>query len=1021
MTTNLRPQAAATAAAHPKRTPAHRSVSLLHTPRLQSAYQTSDSSTDSNRANKNPVKRKRDSPSSLQPLGRNSSGESSNAERWFENSNNDAYMNKQSVADNDPPFFMRNNSSSETPPDYRNVNQYLAHPDLEDSLPNRTGLLRLGNEGSSTEDFRSVIDDLTIQNKKLKRRLKKYEKLHDRHLKDEKLFEVRIHGLPPAKKQELEETLRTFAAGLGQPGPSSGFPNNGYEGLMPLLNNSKPTYSQTASSSNVHLADSAYASISASGQGSMGQGASGTGKRQRQSAQSAKSRQQNIHSYLHHIPEGLMPQQEPASMSEKSMKKLTVKRLEQIFAGKGAAASGHQQSFQQEEVSQMAARAERNAIEARGQAAGTEGVREACIMDEETEDPLNPASLKRQADSTNRYAEEKCVSENDFAEKLPVEQRPTRPLDLDPHRAQVPDENIRYIRHLGFSPNIDSNRSPVDDYGWIYLNLLINMAQLHTMHVTVDFVRKAIDEYSDKFEVSADGRRVRWRRGASGTTFTSSNDDSSSVGVNTPSGQTPRKRMKLNRGDSNFSKHSNASKARSTQRAQSENKLVYTPLFFHREDSDSESGSSSEVEEDQSAFPQQVGNDSSAMTSSGGLAQPPRRDKKREDGPIIFYNNARFCTDLSGDHNINGNYNAPTYKATNTVPIGELQPAARHQPEKRGPLEQATKLPEPKPLEGGSTPDSQRLAFPPRSPMQSRTKQELQEDRPIELEVSGIGGVCPADNFAIQVSSCHGRDDQDEAPAPPRRKQPRTYPPKIAAILQGSDPTRRTRSAVHRNMQVVTSDTKELPPSELPPALSFMPFDTDSYGYGDDENSSTSDASDAMSITPASNGGFHPSTAPQAMEIASASSSEADSESGYSDPAVDADADDTSSDAESDGSLDLLASAREHDPEAIFRKEREYDANMAERLAEEIPAGSSAATAGGGSGFASPASGVAKAEYRRAIRDARAAQGVVAAEGEGKEEEKKEASPQAPGLQREDTGSSMVVHGREGSVGAREE
>jgi hypothetical protein len=35
-------------------------------------------------------------------------------------------------------------------------------------------------------------------------------------------------------------------------------------------------------------------------------------------------------------------------------------------------------------------------------------------------------------------------------------------------------------------------------------------------------------------------------------------------------------------------------------------------------------------------------------------------------------------------------------------------------------------------------------------------------------------------------------------------------------------------------------------------------------------------------------------------------------------------------------------------------REKEHVANIADRLAEEIPAGSSAATAGGGSGFSSP-------------------------------------------------------------------
>ena len=63
-----------------------------------------------------------------------------------------------------------------------------------------------------------------------------------------------------------------------------------------------------------------------------------------------------------------------------------------------------------------------------------------------------------------------------------------------------------------------------------------------------------------------------------------------------------------------------------------------------------------------------------------------------------------------------------------------------------------------------------------------------------------------------------------------------------------------------------------------------------------------------------------------------------------------------SEDDSDDGSIDMLATARQQDPDTIRAFEREYDAAVADRLAEEIVAGSSAATAGGGSGFNSPAS-----------------------------------------------------------------
>jgi hypothetical protein len=166
------------------------------------------------------------SPSSLRPLnGRGSSGESSNADKWFDQSNNDPRDNSNSYADNDPPFFMRHGSSSESPPDghVQRLRQQI-NRDGSQSLPLRAGQMKLGTPGgSSTEDFRGVIDDLTIENKKLKRRLKKYEKLHDAHLKNDKLFEIRVHGLEADKKRELEELLRTFAGNLAPQQPTPGF------------------------------------------------------------------------------------------------------------------------------------------------------------------------------------------------------------------------------------------------------------------------------------------------------------------------------------------------------------------------------------------------------------------------------------------------------------------------------------------------------------------------------------------------------------------------------------------------------------------------------------------------------------------------------------------------------------------------------------------------------------------------------------------------------------------------------
>jgi hypothetical protein len=619
-------------------------------------------------------------------------------------------------------------------------------------------------------------------------------------------------------------------------------------------------------------------------------------------------------------------------------------------------------------------------------------------MNMETEDPLDIGAKRRLAagntDALN-HQESENIAEQDFAESSPDsksdEQRPTRPLDLDPDRAQVPADNYRYIRHLGFSPqDPEHQRTPEDGHGWVYLNLLINMAQLHTIHVTPEFVRKAVTERSDHFEVSEDGRKVRWR-GGSRITKTSSYGGDSSRERTDDDGQSPRKRLKTSNG-SGVRATSQGGNGASVRKPQPEfGRLMYTPLFSHRSMSeDSEASSSTGEEYNDSPYTQQMGGESSGMASSGLHTSAPKKKRKQDNGPIIFYNNAGFCTDLSGDSGARGSNGTPYYKPSSLAPVGRTPP--REEPsqmfEKRGPLEEASLLPEPMDLADNPIPDSLELAFPTQSPPSSASG--AQKRPSIDLEVTGMGGVYPADNFAIEVESRHAVVDQHEAPAIPIQDTTKNLPDRFARILHGNTPQRKVRAAVaqrYLNIQRI-----EHPPSMLPPALCFVPEEDDSTS---DDYSGTVDE---MSMSPDAADVLPPSTAPQTMYMPDVDSEDSDEE--MEDEEYD------ESDAESDGSLDLLATAREADPEAISRKERQYDAEMAERLAEAIPAGSSAATAGGGSGFASPESGVDKREYRNAMEDARKRMKLQVPA----------VSAVPPTLQRANTSDSMDVQGAPGSA-----
>ncbi|KAH7064711.1 frequency clock protein [Macrophomina phaseolina] len=937
--------------AHPRRPPAHKSVSLLHSPGKRKhgddnpeyhLSRTSSSVPSSERANP-------PSPGSSKPCTKKeSSGEVSDAGKWFETSNNNISQHSASFVDNDPPFFFRNSSSS-TSPDMQNPLQMQIQ--AQTSIPHRPALMNLRTDGSSTEDFRSVIDDLTIENKKLKKKLKKYEKIHDAHLQDEKLFEVRVHRLPAHKKRELEETLRKFAMELDD--------GSGNEPVATFDRPSLHPQRTLSSYTSTQFGDSAYHSMSASGQNSnAASGGNGNGNGngqsydksdQKNTTSNHRRQQDSIQSYLQDIPRGLMPK--TIAMTETAKKKLVVRRMEQLFAGKGAGAQ-HQQPMQQQEVAQSAAQADRAAKEEiTGHKAEREGLREARIMDDKNEHRMAAPRDAVESDRNVKKTGDR-VSDRDFADSPSgsnsPNQRPTRPLDLDPQRAQVPTENLKYIRHLGFSPP-DPDTPPVDGHGWIYLNLLVNMAQLHTINVTIDFVKKALQEYSSKLEISHDGRKVRWR-GGQDTSLNSSDSSPEHELEQLKSNMKAlgRKRQKL--GPSSTNTSSEATGQSSEQ--QRSNPLAYTPLFYHKASTDEFDSEAPNSEEEASPFPAQAtGNTSSGFASSGMRTSSSKR--KRDDGPIIFYNKARFCTDLSGDPNAqtprgHANYDHYTDTPLGATPEKERKNALLADDERRGPLTRAALQDMDVDMEPLSASDVE-LEFP--GNLSSLEEGMVSSNANFDFEVSGIGGVVPEDNFSIDVECRNIRSDSGPAHKYASHA-PRAinYPSKIMNALQVRDDedqmdegqVKRYRTPIY-NGEYIKAQQRRLPPSILPPP-SLLPFDSSSGG-ADTDMSDVSEMDDEFEESDEP-----PKAAPRLVEM----DSPEDSNSGEESEEGDSEEEDSEEEESEDGSVDFLAQARELDPDAIRAYEREYDANMAERLAEEIPAGSSAATAGGGSGFNSP-------------------------------------------------------------------
>jgi hypothetical protein len=797
------------------------------------------------------------------------------------------------------------------------------------------GFNRLRTDGSSTEDFRSVIDDLTIANKKLKNKLKKYEMRHGAHLQDEKLFEVRFHGLSDDKKKELEEMLRRFAGELDA-SPDSIHPTA--SSRIPGLHTHK------TQKTNSTFAESGYASMSASGQNSMSAPSGQDNKSRRISRSQYNRQQQTIQSYLHDIPQGLLPNPD-VQMTDKSKKQLVVLRLEQIFAGKRPGPGIHSQPLQQEEVAQSAAQADRHAREAKGQYK-KEGLREAHIMAEEDDDMTSAPT-----ESLQKLRPNLQVNEQDFAGSHSPDQRPTRPLDLDILRAQVPAENMEYFRHLGFSPpDMISQYASAEGHGWLYLNLLINMAQLHTLHVTPDFVQDAIKTYSRKLELSADGRRIRWKGGYELTR----NGDSSSEQLSGTSpidtdyasnSNSPYKRTKMGHNGVSSEHLDHKTHALRLARAAKEkekNKLAYVPLFHRNQSSQDGDDDYSQDLASSSASPLLAHQHGNSPELGGSAIRSLPSHKRREDGPMIFYTKAKFFMDLTGDRRGLSFANPATHTNLGAQPLGMAStsahfPAIPEIEETRGPLDatsmdlvaqddERTILSE---GEGGFTP----------WPMQHDAGSETPAI--MDLVASGIGGVHPDDNFAINVKRTHMRTEHSLA-SQETAKRSLLYPKKILDALNEpqiseGQSTRPSQSIIKE--EIVSASCRTLPSSTLPPA-SFLPFDSTSSGEADSDLESDA-SSGAYSMESSSQDLV---TVLQEIGPSLSDHEEIDEEESSSEI----------SEAETDESVDLLATARKLDPQTVLASEREYDATLADRLAEEIPAGSSAATAAGGSPCNSP-------------------------------------------------------------------
>lgn len=819
-------------------------------------------------------------------------------------------------------------------------------------------------DGNASDEYRSIIDDLTIENQKLKEKLKRYGRSSVAHLENEKLFEVKIHSLSARKRRELEELLRSFSTTFDSSSEDLSIqgPSDRQSRAYPLSGkNSK--HKSVSSGSNSRPTDSAYASMSISGPSH----GSSAGEAQRM-APSHDTADRKMQDFLQDIPQGLLPRTS-LEMSENQRKRMVVRRLEQLFTGKKGSLIGvHSHSLQQQEVSRSAARADRvskNKIQPK------EGVREAHIGPYNMElDRQGLVSVQKNSKSSQSPTEQSNSPQKSRGSPSP-EQRPTRPLDLDPDRDQVGSDNVEYIRHLGISaPQLlteESQDATVDAEGWVYLNLLINMAQLHIINVTPDFIRSAVTELSKKLQVSPDGKKLRWRGGTKGTRL-SSDSGGSSVHQRSPldsdgSDEASRKRRKIHA--NKFTSTGQAPSKISNEKSKNPNAtgaMFYEPIFVRYP------RNTSEMSCDESIMSQNHYN----LPGFASHYDKFGNNDPRDDGPLIFYNGTKFFSDLSGDRgdlevplHITGvdkdGYSSHTRNAVgcpnperhllkNRTPSGSLLPFRPFKDYSKG--VDLFQTPDTRPQTPSVLSDDMDFEFTtdmacgsPGSPSSL-----------VDFDASGLGGVQPADHLLYKVHT-RWTKDHDHVPVKVSKfSAPRSTSKKIVHTIPKSsldsfhDPesqdkvdsiiSKLNRLAARENeplsplsprtyenlpikMENISEEFVMLNPSVLPePSSYFSMFSSTS------DTEYTGEYSDSSSFS----GIAHIRDVP--LERDEDLMSDNDIQVSSDNDAMDMDMDREDDEDDDDDSIDMLAYVRGIDPSGVATQEERFEREASDKSVE---------------------------------------------------------------------------------------
>ncbi|KAH7471293.1 Frequency clock protein [Fusarium oxysporum f. sp. matthiolae] len=734
---------------------------------------------------------------------------------------------------------------------------------------------------SSSDDYRSVIDDLTLEIQQLKKELKRYKQPGPAVLHKHKLFEIKVYGLPQKKKRELETILRDLAADHdGSPEASSSqerkrIPPHNRDHICSKARVQR-SHAPSSTGSSLRPADSAYASISAGGESSRTPFYLPV-------LPSTKSSKGKVEDYLRDVPDGLYPQH--VIMTDEERKSLVVRRLEQFFTGRSNSADASKISPLRPGGSFIMAR-----VIADTQVAGsssayqpptheTEPIREARFLPLEQQSRaweyqchLSAHRSASDPEKDNMETEgngKGLVSSTKPFPPLPLlpKQRPTRPCDLDPDRAQIPSENMNYIRHLDLlSPDILPGQQSIQDIhldaeGWVSLNLLYNLAQLHLINVTPDFVRSAVLEVSTRFQLSTDGHKIRWQGGSKDTKFSSHisiyHSQESPPINNIDGSEKTREHQKTSPFISSKSQSGGLNKNVSAFDPQFYARVEsfrYKPLFVREGSPDANTSEDASVCSPIAVDDHNPGKSDLGLNYSGGSAGK----LQRREGAITYYSDVPFCTDLSGDPvDVSPTIHTPLSSQNRKDSQQSLDLVHPHRRTTSGSsisyrpltdrgqgLRQLTSS-----THGG---DHRDLGLINNDCEQASNieldliwnddqQQYVSQQQP--LEPCGLGGVLPDDHFIVVVDTKRPKQDILPQASKPQTRRPNqsiegTIDQRAATLtscpIPGGSETKVTEQSPSTEIEYLSGRIKRLTPVPLPaPAMFFPPFSVDNSTSGE--------------------------------------------------------------------------------------------------------------------------------------------------------------------------------------------